>query len=254
MRKIISMSLCINAVGRSASSVVEFLDKVRRSSPPTIFLLDGGTGEELFTRIPDDRNIWAATAVVNEQYRNALKDVHRSFLKAGAQAITTVYGIVPGVGFSDEEIEQHCATAGRLAREVVDEEKSSAFVFGSLGPLLESYRPDKILDHDRGVAVYRKSATALAPYTDAFLAETLSCLEEAFQVIEAVSQATHQPLLVSFTVDEKGNLRSGEEVVSAVHRVLEHCKQHSLRSKYITRSPSFSHLYRMMIRYDTSSD
>ena len=218
----------MSAVGRDASNrLVKAFDHMGRT-PGCTFLLDGGTGEELFTKIPDDRKIWAATGVVNEQYHDALKGVHRSFLKAGAQAITTVYGIVPGVGFTDDEIVRFSATAGRLAREVIEEEKSSAFVFGSLGPLVESYRADLILDHDRGTAVYQKSARALAPFTDAFLAETLSCVEEAFQVIEAVKDIG-QPMLISFTVDQMGNLRSGEEIVPSLHRVIAHCKDHSLK-------------------------
>ena len=220
----------MSTIGTDTSNnnvVSRVLNQVLRA-PGSTFLLDGGTGEELFTKIPDDRKIWAATAVVNECYHDALKDVHRSFLKAGAQAITTVYGIVPGVGFTDDEIVHFCAVAGRLAREVIEEENSSAFVFGSLGALVESYRADMILDHDRGTAVYQKSASALAAYTDAFLAETLSCLEEAFQVIEAV-QSIGQPLLVSFTVDQMGNLRSGEGIVPSLHRVIAHCKDHNVK-------------------------
>jgi len=230
MHKLIRMSLCtMSAIGKGSPNarLLQVMEQLRRT-PGSTFLLDGGTGEELFTKIPDDRKIWAATAVVNEKYHGALKDVHRSFLRAGAQAITTVYGITPGVGFIDDEIVQHCATAGRLAREVIEEEKSSAFVFGSLGALVESYRADMILDHDRGTAVYRKSAEALADFTDAFLAETLSCVEEAFQAIEAVKDI-HQPLLVSFTVDGKGNLRSGEKIAPSLQRVVKHCKDNKVK-------------------------
>lgn len=41
-------------------------------------LLDGGTGEELFRRgVPDDRSIWSAKAVVDNQYHGVLQQVHQ---------------------------------------------------------------------------------------------------------------------------------------------------------------------------------
>jgi S-methylmethionine-dependent homocysteine/selenocysteine methylase len=215
--------------------------QVVASSAGSVFLLDGGTGEELFAQgVPDDRKIWSATAVVNPRYHEILKQVHRSFLSAGAQAITTnSYGIIPGVGFSNSEIAEHCATAGRLAREAVVSDPSSssteddALVFGSLGPLVESYRPDKIMEHQQGVEVYTKMVTALAPYVDAFLAETLSSTEEAMQAVEAVATTTSgHPMLISFTVNSTGALRSGETAMAALPRLLEFCK-HQVNRTYL---------------------
>ena len=70
------------------------LDRLR-SSPNETLLLDGGTGEKLFLRgVKDDRKIWSATAIVNKEYHGILEEVHRSFIDAGSQAITTnSYGI-----------------------------------------------------------------------------------------------------------------------------------------------------------------
>jgi S-methylmethionine-dependent homocysteine/selenocysteine methylase len=98
-------------------------------------------------------------------------------------------------------------------------------VFGSLGPLLESYRADKIMDHDAGVRVYHTMVSALAPYVDAFLAETLSSIEEAMQVVEAVAMFNMNnhldlPLLISFTVNSEGQLRSGESAPNAFSHIL----------------------------------
>ena len=217
-----TVALCVRMMMSSKAS------QVFEKQP--VVLLDGGTGEELLTNggVPDDREIWSAVAVVKEEYHENLKRVHQSFLQAGAQAITTnSYGIVPGVGFSDEEIRKYCGIAGRLAREVAVSVNVDVLVLGSLGPLVESYRPDLILEHARGVQVYALMVEALAPYTDAFLAETLSCTEEALQVIDAVKNT--QPLLVSFTVDSAGCLRSGETAGAAIPRVLDHCHLHDAK-------------------------
>ena len=92
-----------------------------RSSPSETLLLDGGTGEELFLRgVKDDRKIWSATAILNEQYHTIVEDVHRSFINAGSQAITTnSYGITPGVGFTDgHEVKRLVGISGEIARRV----------------------------------------------------------------------------------------------------------------------------------------
>jgi hypothetical protein len=53
-------------------------DSASPHTHPRIILLDGGTGEELFRRgVPDDRQIWSAKAVVDSQYHNILKEVHK---------------------------------------------------------------------------------------------------------------------------------------------------------------------------------
>ena len=81
----------------------------------------------------------------------------------------------------------HVATAGRLARESVEycscdsggspyPKRSNGVVpvvLGSLGPLVESYRPDLIMDHDDGVRTYTKTIKALGRYVNAYITETM---------------------------------------------------------------------------------
>lgn len=217
-------------------------------SPTETLLLDGGTGEELFRRgVPDDRKIWSATAIVNEQYHSVVEDVHRSFVKAGSQAITTnSYGITPGVGFTDgEEVKRLVGIAGQIARRAVTTSSSltpSALVLGSLGPLVESYRPDLIMNHADGVVAYQFAVHGLYPHIDVYLAETMSCVEEACQAIDAISifycglkENDHDPkhpLLVSFTLNQDGNLRDGEAVVEAIPKVTEYAYRKKVNREY----------------------
>jgi S-methylmethionine-dependent homocysteine/selenocysteine methylase len=211
-------------------------NKSEKQHSSRILLLDGGTGEELFRQgMPDDRKIWSAAAVVNPQYHSILKKVHQSFVDAGSQGITTnSYGIVPGVGFTEDEIAKYVAEAGRLARESVRTSASSstptasALVFGSLGPLKESYRPDLILPHEEGVRIYSIMIAALKPNVDCFLAETMSSYEESIQAVEAVA-TTCMPMLVSYTLNSRGALRSGESVGDAIHKLLVFAKQRGTR-------------------------
>eukprot|EP00537_Pseudo-nitzschia_pungens_P009312 CAMPEP_0172379668 /NCGR_PEP_ID=MMETSP1060-20121228/70048_1 /TAXON_ID=37318 /ORGANISM="Pseudo-nitzschia pungens, Strain cf. cingulata" /LENGTH=385 /DNA_ID=CAMNT_0013107413 /DNA_START=220 /DNA_END=1376 /DNA_ORIENTATION=+ len=211
-----------------------------RSNPKQIFLLDGGTGEELFRRgVPDDRKIWSAMALVRPQYHDVLEDVHTAFLQSGSNAVTTnSYGVVPVAGFTEQEILECVDKSGKIARCAVqkhfDHSSSSTYVLGSLGPLNGSYRPDMIMPHDEGVKGYRGACQALAPHVDAFLAETMSCVEESLQVLEAVAsvpddvESTFEQqgrcLLISYSLDSKGNFRDGEDIRDGMRRILEQSK------------------------------
>ncbi|KAL3782970.1 hypothetical protein HJC23_003126 [Cyclotella cryptica] len=220
-----------------------------KSSPTQALLLDGGTGEELFLHgVPDDRKIWSATAIVNEKYHSTVERVHRSFIEAGSQAITTnSYGIIPGVGFTDgEEVKRLMGIAGEIARRsvTVGSGTVSALVLGSLGPLVESYRADLIMNHEDGVRCYQYGIKGLNPHVDAYLAETMSCTEEACQVIDALSIFYQEdkkssdeifqkrPLLVSFTLGSDGNLRSGESVVSAIPKMVSFALDKEVEREY----------------------
>uniref|UniRef100_A0A7S4R824 Hcy-binding domain-containing protein n=2 Tax=Ditylum brightwellii TaxID=49249 RepID=A0A7S4R824_9STRA len=222
-----------------SDAIQKHFDRLR-SNKRELLLLDGGTGEELFRRgVPDDRKIWSATAVVNEQYHQVLIDVHRSFVNAGSDAITSnSYSITPGVGFSYDSIAKHVATAGKIARESLSSgsedcdatsRKTSPhaggpLVFGSLGPLVESYRPDKIMEHMDGIKVYSMMTKSLSPFVDCFLAETMSSFEESSQAVEAVGNLSldyQRPLIVSYTLHGDGSVRSGESVTRAIQRLLD---------------------------------
>ena len=187
--------------------------------------------------------------MVHEKYHSVLAGVHRSFLEAGADAITTnSYGVVPGVGFTTDEISKHVATAGRIARAVVDNfnndndndnDKPNKLVLGSMGPLLESYRPDKLMKDPDGIQMYGIIARALLSYVDMFIAETMSCVEEASQAIQVVGQLIAEEknerhcraMIVSYTLDSHGLLRNGESASSAVTRTLDLCKFHQVDRK-----------------------
>ena len=211
------------------------LDRLR-SSPNETLILDGGTGEELFLRgVKDDRKIWSATAIVNEQYHTIVEEVHKSFIAAGSQAITTnSYGITPGVGFTDgNEVKRLVGISGEIARRAAN--YGNALVLGSLGPQVESYRPDLIMQHDDGVKSFQFPIEGLHHYVDIYIAETMSISEEAYQVIDALStfyqshdqkeELPQQPLLVSFTLRSDGKIRSGESVTEIIPKLIRYAHE-----------------------------
>lgn len=207
--------------------------------------MDGGTGEELIRRgVPDDRKIWSATALVNPQYHDTLKEVHTSFLRAGSLAITTnSYGVVPGVGFSPQERKEYVGLSGKLGRESVDAEETG-FVFGSLGPLVESYRADMIKQHEEGVQDYQIACDALLPFVDAYLLETASCVEESLQVMDAVRSTKDLkavPILVSFSLNNDGNTRDNKEILKVILEVLKASQEKEIERKSRVMIDSYYH-------------
>lgn len=190
----------------------------------------------MFTRgLLDDRRIWSATAVVDKKHHKLLQEVHTSFLDAGADYVTcNNYGVTPGVGFTDEEIERYTKVAGRVAREACDRwvmastdaKRRKPKVCGSLPPLLESYRADRVLDFDNGVRVYALIAQTLMPFVDCYLAETLSSSNEAKMALLGVQHGQSgdgdaiTKVMVSFTLNSNGHLRSGENVCDAAEELL----------------------------------
>ncbi|KAJ8524454.1 hypothetical protein ON010_g16662 [Phytophthora cinnamomi] len=99
-------------------------------------------------------------------------------------------------------------------------------ICGSLPPLLESYRADKVPEHDEGVRLYAMIAKALKPFVDCYLAETLSSVQEAKMALLGVQQTWSgddggpAPVMVSFTLNSQGRIRSGEKVCDAAQELL----------------------------------
>ena len=122
----------------------------------------------------------------------------------------------------------------QIARRAVG--NSGALVLGSLGPQVESYRPDLIMEHDDGVRSYLNAIAGLHPHVDAFLAETMSCVEEACQAVDALSRLDarkKRPMLVSFTLNGSGNVRSGESVVDAIPKLVEYAMDRGVECEFV---------------------
>jgi len=186
-----------------------------------LLILDGGTGRELArSGAPFRQPEWSALALIEgPQFVSA---VHRAYVEAGADVITTnSYALVPfhiGAERFAAEGDRLAALAGRLAREVADASPHAVRVAGSLPPVCGSYRPD-LVDLDRARPVLEVLIGALAPNIDHWLAETLSSLVEA-RLCATLTAPTNKALWLSFTLDDEAAsddpvLRSGESVTEA---------------------------------------
>jgi homocysteine S-methyltransferase len=192
-----------------------------------ITILDGGMSRELIRlNAPFRQPEWSAMALLEAPH--FVSQVHRDFLAAGADIITTnSYAIVPyhiGEERFWKDGERLAALAGRLAREVADEAAAATGcqirVAGCLPPIFGSYEPAKF-DGSAVGKYFEILVRALDPYVDLWLAETLSLVSEAQAAYDATSR-TKKPFWVAFTPDDRSTastttpfLRSGETLEEA---------------------------------------
>jgi len=183
-------------------------------------LLDGGMGQELSVRgIDTATGLWSAQALLDSP--DTVAAVHRDFIAAGADVITTnTYAA------TRRRLEQRDAgdlfprlnqIAGELAARARDEADCRVLVAGSLPPLYGSYRPDDVRSVRELEPQYREQAEVLTEYVDLFLCETMSAASEAVAAARGAA-ASSLPVWVSWTVadDGSGRLRSGESIGDAV--------------------------------------
>jgi S-methylmethionine-dependent homocysteine/selenocysteine methylase len=193
----------------------------------SLVILDGGTGRELARRgAPFRQPEWSALALIEGPL--FVSAVHRAYVEAGADVITTnTYALVPfhiGAERFAAEGASLAARAGRLARDVADASSQTVRVAGSLPPVCGSYRPD-LVDLDRARPILEVLIGALAPNIDHWLAETLSSLAEA-RLCATLTAPTAKPLWLSFTLEDEAAtaapvLRSGENVRDAARLAQE---------------------------------
>lgn len=193
-----------------------------------LILLDGGMGREL-DRVgaPFRQPEWSALALIETP--KLVKEVHRSFALAGSDMLTTSnYAVVPfhiGEKRFLKEGRALNARAAKLTKEVADQYGRK--VLGALPPLFGSYRPD-LFNKELAKSYLEILIDGLQPYVDVWLAETVSSIDEAVFILNAV-QKDRRPVWISFTIQDNPEqssieplLRSGESVLSGVKVVLEH--------------------------------
>lgn len=186
-------------------------------------ILDGGMGREL-QRIgaPFQQPEWSAQALIAAPH--FISQVHRSFIKAGAEIITTnTYALVPfhiGEKRFNEQGADLIKLAARLARECVND-NSSLLVAGCIPPVLGSYRPD-LFSVEQAKPLLELFIKNQEFYVDIWLAETISSISEA-SMIKSRTVGTGKPTWIAFTVKDEitneSTLRSGESVYEAVSKI-----------------------------------
>jgi S-methylmethionine-dependent homocysteine/selenocysteine methylase len=192
----------------------------------TITVLDGGMGDEISKHMSGDAGgLWSAQALLDDP--ELVVSVHKAFIEAGAQIITTnTYATIPSylgkAGLEGRYVEL-TRLGGSLARRAVTESHQSVRVAGSIPPLSESYRADMVPAASEALPIYKSMVEALNDNVDMYFCETMSSANEAVNAAtQAVEYGKGRPVYVAWTLNETpgSGLRSGESVDTA-YRSLE---------------------------------
>jgi len=182
-------------------------------------ILDGATATELQRLgVPIKPPLWTTEALITPEGQKILLEVHKSYVEAGADVITTNTfrtnrAAIVSSGLDIDPVEL-VRIAVSTAREAIDaaefSKKRKIYVAGSLAPVADAYKPELAPTSDLMYAEHRHSINALhGAGVDFILAETINNWREAY-IIGRLCKEIGVPFVISFVCDSNGFLLSGE--------------------------------------------
>ena len=187
-----------------------------------MIILDGGMGQELLARSEREvTTMWSADIMLHEP--NLVAGLHYDFIQAGAQIITlNTYTATPQrlqLNNASDKLETLHALAGKAAQDAINraELKPKVKIAGCLPPLVASYHPDRSPEYSESLETYRQLVTLQAPYSDLYICETMSSINEAKAACTAAKESG-KPVWLAFSVcdDNPTQLRGGDALVDAI--------------------------------------
>ena len=180
------------------------------------FLLDGGMGTMLASRIDMPATLPES---VNITHPDILTDIHRAYIRAGADYI---YANTFGVNGhklrgSDYTVDKLVGAALRNAKEAAAAEgRDNVKVALDLGPLGEMLEPMGTLTFDEAYELFREAVVAGEKHgADLIVFETFSDLLELKAGLLAAREHTSLPVFCTMTFTESGKTFAGVSVSSA---------------------------------------
>lgn len=156
----------------------------------------------------------ALTETMNSQCPEAVLDVHRAYIKAGANVITTN-------SFSTNEFKlaqsgmdafEEMTKAVALARQAAAESGETVLVAADIGPLGKLMYPLGELSFEEAVGAFARScAAAEKAGADFIFFETMSDLYECKAALIAARENSSLPVAISLTFDENGRILTGAD-------------------------------------------
>jgi len=187
-----------------------FAKKVKRP-----LILDGATGSLLINMgFKPDQNVWTSAANVLNP-KNVLL-VHKKYIKAGADIITTnTFRTNPSaINKSDFDQTQLVKEGVLLAKNAA--EKYNVLIAGSNPPAEDCYQQQRTITQKELRYNHHKHISQLIEYgSDFVLNETQSHFDE-IKIISEYSSKTNIPFVVSLFNDQKLNLLSGESLFKVI--------------------------------------
>ena len=181
-------------------------------------ILDGGMGQELLARGMDSTGtLWSAKALIEPKYHKLIEDIHRDFVKSGAEIIVTATFTSRRIRLRENGIEDQYEKLNKTAGEIAQKVKKdypNIFIAGGLPPQYLTYEADtrsakEIFEN------YNEQASILNPYIDFFYLDVLSSVNEIEIAIKAIKKF-EKPYLIGAHISEGTRLPSGEKISDIV--------------------------------------
>jgi homocysteine S-methyltransferase len=185
------------------------MDFIQAIADEHVYLFDGAMGTMLYAKGVFINKCYDELNLRNPEI---VLEVHRQYVKAGAEIIeTNTYGAnrvkLHGFGIEDE-LRDINMRAAELARKAAGE---SAYVAGAIGPLgirIEPYGPTAV---DEARDFFREQAQALLDAgVDLFVCETFSNVTEMEQAIAAIRDVCMLPVVAQMTIGVDGRTIFGD--------------------------------------------
>jgi S-methylmethionine-dependent homocysteine/selenocysteine methylase len=183
-------------------------------------LLDGAMGTELQRRgVDTGLPLWSANALV--VHPETVQQIHQEYIAAGAEIITTntfrtTRRIMRRANLPDRsrQLTAQAVELAKRARAAFPEKE--VLVAGSIAPLEDCYRPDRVppereLEEEHAELAGRLAADGV----DFILIETMNTMREAYAACK-VAVATGKEVIVSFICDRYGELYGGDPFGAAI--------------------------------------
>jgi methionine synthase / methylenetetrahydrofolate reductase(NADPH) len=174
-------------------------------------VFDGAMGTMIYTRgvyinrCYDELNLSSPDLII---------DIHREYIKAGAEIIeTNTYG-ASRLKLAQQGLEEKLTdinvAAAKLARSAAESAKHDVFVAGAISPLgvrIEPYGPTSV---DEAKDLFKEQARALLEGgVDCFVLETFQDLAEMHQAIRAVRELCGLVIFAQMTINDHGETAYG---------------------------------------------
>ena len=172
-----------------------------------IVVFDGGLGTELYNRGVFINKSFDELNLTNPAL---VKEVHRSYVEAGADVIETNTFAANRLKLRQHGLAEQLAEINERGAQLAREAAEGAYVAGAIGPLgirIEPWGPTSLEEAREAFAEQAKALAAGG--VDLFVLETFSDLPEIRSAIEAVRSVSDLPILAQMTLEEDGSSLEG---------------------------------------------
>ncbi len=179
-----------------------------------LLFFDGAMGTELQKRGLKTGELPERLNLTNP---DIIEEIHRAYLEAGSDIISTnTFGANP-LKFSESELEKVIDAALKCAKNAVNSVKGKErFIALDIGPLGKILKPFGDLDFEDAVEAFAKVVRIGSKGADLVIIETMNDAYETKAAVLAAKENCDLPIFVTNVYDEKEKLMTGADALSMI--------------------------------------